>query len=78
VTDSRAAWIGTCVFWTWCWVIGSIVWAPFTFGLSLLGLIPAGLSAWSVVIPIGKPAMPAYPQLPHGQYGAPPMMPRQY
>lgn len=76
MTDIRAAWIGNCIFWFWFWLIGSLVWVPVTFGLSLFGLLLAGGSAWAIVIPVGKPVAP-HPQLHSGQFGPPPVLPPQ-
>lgn len=59
--DKRAAWIATCILWAWAWAIGSIVWVPFTFGLSLLGLLLAGGSVWAMWIPIGVQRQPQQP-----------------
>jgi hypothetical protein len=72
----RAFWIGTCAFWTSAWFCGALFWAWTLVGLLLF--IPAGLSAWAVMIPIGKPTQPLYPQLPPGQFGPPPGIPPQY
>lgn len=77
--DLRTAWIATCVFWAWAWAVAAVAWTPFTLGLSLVMLIPAGLSAWSVMIPVGKPPAPVFgpPMVPpHPHY--PPQLPRSY
>lgn len=68
--DFRTAWIATCVFWAWTWAISAFGLAPFTFGLSLLMLIPAGLSAWAVMLPVGKP-QPGVPYVPPLGYHGP-------
>lgn len=52
--DVRTAWIATCVFWAWSWTCAAFASAPFTLGLSLVMLIPAGLSVWAICIPIGR------------------------
>ena len=72
MTDTRAAWIGTCVFWAWSWAAAAVFLAWTVIGLLLF--IPAALAVWAIWAPIGVP-QPTYPALPHGQYGTPPAMP---
>ncbi|MGW3723562.1 hypothetical protein [Streptomyces sp. NPDC000851] len=69
--EIRVAWIATCVFWAWSWLIGSLAWVPFTFGLSLAGLLFAAGSVWAIWIPIGKPKHPHHPPAYAPPYQAP-------
>lgn len=52
--EIRTAWIASCVFWAWSWAVAAFTLTPLTFGLSLVMLIPAGLSVWAICIPIGR------------------------